>query len=1836
MPNNFNTREMCGFEEVLDSFFYVYNNNNHLGYHTYEEFRKMMINNTNIPPHDIFLDYLESTKLNGDRIVTIPSIPIIAQEFIVRQLNQYNIDFERVNFNCTVVREPGKAILRESFSFLFNDYDDDLDSSYQDGMSPYIMGATPPFNDYVRLHCDDFHLLRSSKARNLNCDWFHHMEYILFHVGGGSYNFVFTFVYTVGKKMNEKEFLLETQSMDTALMMSTAANYEGVPTFFDEMGELPFQLDPVVRTYKFDQDFVTTDYFSCDYQGGPVNLIQRLPDNSTFEWGDDISSLLSDTSIEFQVFFGEPAVVTKFSDMIDQISDIVPGISKSTQNFDIVMAELGEVLRRYDKFDKDEEVRNLLNSIKQQSGALSVFEKAKKGGVLTMLMVAAVNHYYTNDKLSLTFVAVSTMASVYVLKDDILSMTTYIANMMDFKLQGGESFMTGLCLCLFGMDLKKSKSELPKTLIKNLTVFDRVEKTLSNIFQFIVDTMVLFVETVNPDINIPAYIKYFNVKQKDVKEFLVQVDVIMEKVRIQKFPAINRNYILLCDTLSRGADLQMKVPRGDTAVHTAIQNAVLSLTKMRDHMRSANFQFSKYRQEPVCKVLRGGPGTFKTNAMDHLTNAVCALTLDAEDLALFKESRSTYVYNRLAETEFWDGFEPMTHVAIFDDYMQVKDCVGNVTSDSSDIIHTINAAPMLTHQASVEKKGNLYFNAKFVFCTTNAIRLQIESLISPEAVSRRLGMCYTVVPKQMYCTEESMTNDLMRRKVDITKLPVGVSDISSIHPDCLEFHEFSYETETYTGIVINFADLVKITVQEYYLKKKRFEQQIEELNDTFDDNVKERGRTNFQARLSIAPRVMKKINPEQKLGKSLEHMYDDDVSKNVSALKVYVSDCLDEDNNIPNSQLSRLLSNFGRITGWNFLEDYIKLYSIINAFGTEFMDDMVSHNGDKYYQAVKHLTIEYAPPIRHEEYAPYFDTLKTKVEGVFDAFKSVSLSVSQSYVRSFLDWYSDNKILVLGGLALFTAAIVPAFNKSKDMNYQNYSLRNQNNAKLVKSVKEVRSSLAHQMGGSDRSGVERVDKFIKKNVYSITHVGTKEYANDSEMGYITFLKGKLAIMPRHFLSKAVLKYEQGDMFLEDEFECKRIVGEHVHVFRFDLKYFITNTIETPYFENSDLVLMLMPRYVDDHTDITSLLPTEKMVMSKDQVDSRLVVPANGKTQECLGVARRIANHKVKDAGIGCTVLERAWVYRADTDVGDCGSWFTVLDSKQQGAKLYGFHVAGSKENYVGISSCLTIERFNEAEILFPKQVEDVLLNADFKSQGGDFFCSGKFNSLGLIDKPISAPGKSSIRKTKLYEAWGKANLMPAKLMPFYNREGEYIDPYYKALTKVGPRYAYLTPQLLDDIMTSHFDFLNRVSKKSVEKRILTFEESIEGIPGTSFNSIHRGKSAGYPYMQNIPSGGHFKGKTYWFGIEGDFLFDSSQALEFQAECEETLVQMAKGVRMPIYYTDNMKDETRPKEKALLGKTRLFNGSCMKNLSLVRRYFGSWVMWMVDNRIFNFSAVGVNPYSMEWDTIGRLMNAMGSTIGAGDYENFDGSQLSQILWSILDMINKWYDDGPENSLIRTMLWMDVVNSTHVRGNCIYRWSGSLPSGHPLTTLINVVYNAFAFRYCWFRINNNDMTSLWNFDRFVFLMVLGDDNQFSVDEIYCDVFNEKTIPPYMLEFGLVYTPESKGEAIVSLRDLTQVEFLKRKYRWDDNLRRYVAPLQLNVILETPYWRQKHCGDDIVMDNVEFSLRELTLHGKEVFDEWYPKISTAVELLMNVTPQSSSYLFYLEKCLSNDAFF
>ncbi len=579
-------------------------------------------------------------------------------------------------------------------------------------------------------------------------------------------------------------------------------------------------------------------------------------------------------------------------------------------------------------------------------------------------------------------------------------------------------------------------------------------------------------------------------------------------------------------------------------------------------------------------------------------------------------------------------------------------------------------------------------------------------------------------------------------------------------------------------------------------------------------------------------------------------------------------------------------------------------------------------------------------------------------------------------------------------------------------------------------------------------------------------------------------------------------------------------------------------------------------------------------------------------------------------------LEHTIEYRAPLSNGDCGSLLCFDGMNFQNRIIMGIHTAGVSDK--GTSSYITKEfimkmmkELNLKQSMFSseEEIDDIVLNGVLDSQSF-------LQPMGTVLNSPATVTSSEIIKSQFY---GKlpgihqvVRTRPSRMFTFTDKDGNIIDPRRLALSN----YVNQPGCIPDDyMMLATADYCQLIMQKSVHynRPRIVYEDIEEIIKGFgNVKPIASSTSAGYP--MSAPGAENLK-KDYYAAIaEGNVTLTASILEKIKIEVENTLDKYKSGVRPFFAYTDNLKDEKRPIEKALVGKTRLFSGSPFILLILFRKYFGAFADAFFEMNIDVGSAIGVNPYSDNWDFIYRKLAKFGTRegkvkVGAGDYARYDCKLVALIMMAILEIINDWYGGTKEESDMRTWLWQEIINSKHIFDKEYYVWTCSLPSGNPLTAIINTMCNNLIYRLAWL-FNNNQMSE---FTKNVYLICFGDDSLFSVSEKYSAAFNELVLPSLMKFVGMEYTTESKGAASVDFRNIEDIEFLKRSFRKIPHFNRWIAPLREESIFEMLNWtkKQKRKGGKIItpaavaVDNLGVALRELSLHPEEMYNRYTPEL-------------------------------
>ncbi|APG78875.1 hypothetical protein [Beihai mantis shrimp virus 3] len=615
----------------------------------------------------------------------------------------------------------------------------------------------------------------------------------------------------------------------------------------------------------------------------------------------------------------------------------------------------------------------------------------------------------------------------------------------------------------------------------------------------------------------------------------------------------------------------------------------------------------------------------------------------------------------------------------------------------------------------------------------------------------------------------------------------------------------------------------------------------------------------------------------------------------------------------------------------------------------------------------------------------------------------------------------------------------------------------------------------------------------------------------------------------------------------------------------------------------DIMLVTVPTNLPYAKDITNLFQDRKEICRYVNAQFTFVSLTDSNTI-MVGVHRegQLTGYDTPSSiDNGAFYLRTSYQYTMDTNPGDCGA-LLVVNNKAFQKKICAMHTFGGIRNGatpvfkhrldalladIPLSSQINMVYENIVE----QEVQLVHVDEPIK----------ELPMIGIIPDPPYQNTKTDIHPSPLQ---GKIKDVVTHCLPAV-LHSKTDPPMTKGLKKVANAPDPVEKELIQICIDHYFSGL----PSSDIQRVLTEEEMIQGIPGRMFKPVSRTTSAGYPWKGS-------KGKAKWLG-EDEYKYD----LELKNAVDQREEAARNGIRKETIWIDTLKDERRPIEKVNANKTRVFSVGPQDFTLLFRKYFGAFCNMLAENRVYQECCVGVNPYH-EWWMIATYLQQVGDNCVAGDFSNYDGSILADVMHLIGKAIDSWYGDG--HTLVREVLFADIYNSVHSAGGLVYQWTHSNPSGQPMTAVINSIFNSVMCRYVFVKATG---LPLQKWDEFVRMVSYGDDNLLSIHDSIKHKFNQVTMTREFAKLGMTYTNETKTGEIVPTRPLHECNFLKRGFRKDCGV--WLAPLAIETITEMVQWLRKSA--DVVGDtkvNVETALMELSLHTPYYWERYSTLIMNA----------------------------
>nr|ULF99837.1 MAG: hypothetical protein 1 [Cripavirus sp.] len=595
------------------------------------------------------------------------------------------------------------------------------------------------------------------------------------------------------------------------------------------------------------------------------------------------------------------------------------------------------------------------------------------------------------------------------------------------------------------------------------------------------------------------------------------------------------------------------------------------------------------------------------------------------------------------------------------------------------------------------------------------------------------------------------------------------------------------------------------------------------------------------------------------------------------------------------------------------------------------------------------------------------------------------------------------------------------------------------------------------------------------------------------------------------------------------------------------------------------------------------------------------------------------------------ILNRgAYLYHAVTIPGDCGSILVACNTGIT-RKIVGMHIAGLTGVTEGISVSLTQEMITKMMSHFSPSAQYGHAIVPYNVKEDILRDNGVFQLHGT--KPgvrIQGGVKTNLARSPAFGALCVSPNKPGFLRPV-TFDGLRIDPMKLQRSKYGKIRPYVNEDRVQTIYEAMRVFYHREYNNVPEwyKLPLTREEAVIGIDADPFiNAVNRQTAPGYPYTfekQGVP------GKQLWFGNDADYDLTRPQCKKLMADVDQLLLSILGNERPEVIWIDTLKDAKIPIAKANIGKTRLFTACPMHYSIAFRQYFLPFIAHAMRNRIDNSLAVGINPTSVEWTKLAKRLQRKGSDVIAGDYSNFDGTLPVQYVEVAVKIMCDWLLANWENivkaernviceqTLSKEVfgeflykLGMECFNHLHITNHddvkgaaLVYYVRNGIPSGCPATAILNSIVNHCVLADTWISIMDESpgyeqLANVSSFFENTSSIFYGDDFIMNIRHSVLDLYNQETITSILKRnLDMDMTDEAKTGDIVRSRELVDVSFLKRKFRFEETTQLWVSPMDINVILDAPNWVRLGNESPLsicVATLASYCIPELALHELE----------------------------------------
>ncbi len=429
------------------------------------------------------------------------------------------------------------------------------------------------------------------------------------------------------------------------------------------------------------------------------------------------------------------------------------------------------------------------------------------------------------------------------------------------------------------------------------------------------------------------------------------------------------------------------------------------------------------------------------------------------------------------------------------------------------------------------------------------------------------------------------------------------------------------------------------------------------------------------------------------------------------------------------------------------------------------------------------------------------------------------------------------------------------------------------------------------------------------------------------------------------------------------------------------------------------------------------------------------------------------------------------------------------------------------------------------------------------------------------------------------------------------------EPWYNAAIDMVNPVSEMRHDILD-IAKQQFieDILSRLDKDFLSEELFILDDNtaVNGAAGVKFvDKINRNSSMGFPWK-----------RSKRFYLEDELPTDlAPDPVTFPKEVwdrvDECISHYQRGERYHPVFTGSLKDEPIKFSKIIDKKTRVFCGSPIDWNIVVRKYLLMFIRVLQLNSYIFEAAPGIVCQSREWDDLYKYLTRFGTTrMIAGDYAAFDKKMPASVILATFDIMKAVcrasgnYTD--EDLLVISGIAFDTAFPLVDLNGDLVELTGSNPSGHPLTVIVNCLANSLYLRYCYIVLNPDHEAK--SFKDNVSAITYGDDNVMGCSSAV-PWFTHTTLAQALADIGIEYTMADKESESVPYITIEECSFLKRTWLWSNELNCYVAPLDESSIAKM---LTKHipssvdCEEKQAVDTLSTVVREYFWYGRDKYLE------------------------------------